>query len=59
MTAREMIKALQDLGKENLDRELVIREVAADDGPKYWTPYIVKVLDSNIFGEQCGKILIA
>ncbi len=53
MTARELIKALQGLGNENLDREIVI-----SDGPKYWTPYTVKVLNSKIYGEQRGNILI-
>ena len=58
MTAKEMIKALQDLGKENLDKELVIREVAIAADPKFWTPYRVKILNSNIFGEQRGNIII-
>jgi hypothetical protein len=53
MTGREMIKALQELGSENLDRDIVISE-----GSKYWTPYTVKVLKSKIYGEQRGNILI-
>ena len=38
MTAREIIKALQNLEDENLDREIVIL-----DGPICYTPYKVEV----------------
>ena len=36
-----MIKALQDLGEENLDREIVML-----DGPICYTPYKVEVYRS-------------
>lgn len=53
MTARELIKTLQDLGDENLDREIVMF-----DGPSYYTPYKVEVLKDKSWGRQYGKILI-
>ena len=53
MTARDLIKALQDLGKDNLDREIVMF-----DGPSYYTPYKVEVLKDKSWGRQYGKILI-
>lgn len=51
--ARELIKALQDLGEDNLDREIVMF-----DGPSYFTPYKVEVLKDKSWGRQKGKILI-
>ena len=53
MTAKELIKALQDLGKDNLNREIVMFE-----GPSYYTPYKVEVLKDKSWGRQYGKILI-
>ena len=53
MTARDLIKALQDLGDENLDKEIVMF-----DGPSYYTPYKVEVLKDKSWGRQYGKILI-
>lgn len=53
MTARDLIKALQDLGDENLDREIVMF-----DGPSYCTPYKVTVLKDKSWSRQYGKILI-
>ncbi len=52
MTARELIKALQNLGEENLDKDIVMF-----DGPSYYTPYKVKILDGQ-FSHLQGKILI-
>ena len=52
MTARELIKALQDLGEENLDRDIVMF-----DGPSWYTPYKVAILGKN-WGKQAGKIMI-
>lgn len=52
MTARELIKALQDLGDENQDRQIIMF-----DGPRYYTPYRVKILDGQ-FSHLQGKILI-
>ena len=52
MTARELIKALQDLGEDNLDRVIIIF-----DGPSYYTPYKVEILDGQ-FSHLQGKILI-
>ena len=53
MTVRELIKALQDLGEKNLDREIIMF-----DGPSYYTPYKVAVLEDKSWGHQKGKILI-
>jgi hypothetical protein len=53
MTARELIKALQDLGEENLDREIIMF-----DGPNYYTPYKVEILDEQWSKKLVGKILI-
>lgn len=53
MTGRELIKVLQDLGEDNLDREIVMF-----DGPSYCTPYKVEVLKDKSWGRQKGKILI-
>ena len=52
MTARELIKALQDLGEENLDRKIVMF-----DGPSFYTPYKVAILSED-WGRQAGKIMI-
>ena len=54
MTARELIKALQDLGEENLDRNIVMF-----DGPSLYTPYKVKILEEKEWGNRLiGKIII-
>lgn len=52
MTARELIQTLQNLGEENLDRDIVIF-----DGPSYATPYKVEILEGQ-FSHLQGKILI-
>jgi hypothetical protein len=52
MTGEQLIKSLQDLGAENLKREVVIM-----DGPSSYTPYKVEVLDEN-WGRLNGHILI-
>jgi hypothetical protein len=52
MTARELIKALQDLGEENLDREIIMF-----DGSSYYTPYKIEILNEK-WGRQAGKIMI-
>ncbi len=52
MTARELIKALQNLGEDNLDRDIVMF-----DGPSHYTPYKVEILDGQ-FNHLQGKILI-
>lgn len=52
MTAKELIKALQDLGEENQDRQIIMF-----DGPSYFTPYKVEILDEQ-FNTLQGKILI-
>ena len=43
MTVRQLIKQLQDLGDKNLDKE-----VWMFDGPTYFTPYKVKVIDESM-----------
>lgn len=54
MTGRGLIKALQDLGEENLDREIIMF-----DGPSYYTPYRIEVLQDNKLGKNTqGKIII-
>ena len=54
MTARELIKALQDLGEENLDRNIVMF-----DGPSFYSPYKVKILEDKAWGNRLiGKIMI-
>lgn len=53
MPAREMIKALQYLGNENLDREIMMF-----DGPSYYTSYKVEVLKDRKWGKQYGRIMI-
>ena len=52
MTARELIKALKDLGEENLDRDIVMF-----DGPSWCTPTNVAILGRK-WGKQVGKIMI-
>ncbi len=52
MTGRELIKALQGLGEENLDRDIVMF-----DGPSWYTPYKVAILSKD-WGKQAGKIMI-
>jgi hypothetical protein len=53
MTAKELIKALQDLGEENLNRDIVMF-----DGPSYYTPYKVEVMTDKNWGKLIGKIII-
>lgn len=54
MTARELITQLQTLGENNLDREVIMV-----DGPAFYTPYRVKIIDENSWGKYSkGKILI-
>lgn len=52
MTARQLIKTLQDLGEENLDRDIIIF-----DGPSYYSPYKVEILDEK-WNKHTGKIII-
>lgn len=52
MTARELIKALQELGEENLDKDVIMF-----DGPSYYTPYKVEILEKD-WGELKGNILL-
>lgn len=42
MTARQLIESLQNLGEENLDREILIF-----DGPSFCTPYKVEIYRSH------------
>lgn len=52
MTARQLIESLQNLGEENLDREIVMFDSAS-----YYTPYKVEIMEhwSNNLN---GRILI-
>ena len=53
MTAKQLIESLQNLGEENLDKEIVIF-----DGSSSSTPYKVEILHGNNWGRLKGKILI-
>lgn len=53
MTARELIKALQDLGEDNLDRKIIMF-----DGPSFFTPCTVKILNHSRWGDKAGLIMI-
>lgn len=53
MTARELIKALQDLGEENLNKEIIMF-----DGPSYYSPFKVEILANQKYNRLQGKILI-
>ncbi len=54
MTVRELIKTLQDLGDENLDREVEVfdKKVLVFDGPSYYTPYKVEVHKDRKWDKQ-------
>ena len=52
MTGEQLIKSLQDLGADNLKREVVLM-----DGPSSYTPYKVEVLGEG-WNRLEGKILI-
>ena len=53
MTAGELIEALKALGeKKNLDKEVIMF-----DGPSYYTPYKVEVMDKT-WGKLKGNILL-
>lgn len=43
MTVRQLIDKLQKLGEKNLDKE-----VWMFDGPTYYTPYRVKIIDESM-----------
>ena len=54
MTARELIKALQDLGEENLDKQVIMF-----DGPSFYSPCKVQILEDKAWGNRLiGKIMI-
>jgi hypothetical protein len=53
MTARQLIKSLQDLGEENLDKEVIMM-----DGPSSYTPYKAVLLEEDTWGRLKGNILI-
>ena len=42
MTARELIKRLQDLGEENLDKDVILLDCTT-----YYTPYRLKIIDEE------------
>lgn len=52
MTGRQLIESLQNLGEENLDREIIMF-----DGPSFYTPYKVEIYNSHKKILD-GKILI-
>lgn len=54
MTVEQLIKRLQNLGEENLDREVIIFDCAS-----YFTPYKVEILKENHWRKELvGKVLI-
>ena len=53
MTARELIKALQDLGEENLDKDCI-----TFDGPSFAIVSRVHILDEKWSERMQGKIWI-
>ena len=57
MTARELIKALQELAEEHGD-EVLDKEVYMFDGPAWYTPYKVKIFDKDWGKNLQGKIMI-
>ena len=54
MTARELIKVLQDLGEDNLDKEVIMF-----DGSSWYTPYKVEIMKDKNWGKNLqGCIMI-
>ena len=53
MTARELIKALQDLGEENLDKDCI-----TFDGPAFGIVSRIKVLEDTWSERLRGNVLI-
>ncbi len=56
MTARELIKRLQDLGEEGLDKEIIMLDCSS-----YYTPYRIQIIDEKLgFKNErlIGNILI-
>ena len=53
MTARQLIKSLQNLGEENLDREVIMFDTGSS-----FTPYKVEILSDEEWRRHQGKILI-
>lgn len=54
MTVEQLIKRLQNLGKENLDKEIIIFDCAS-----YFTPYKVEILKEDHWRKELvGKVLI-
>lgn len=54
MTVRKLIETLQNLGEENLDREIIMF-----DGPSYYTPYKIEILEGKEWGNNLrGKVMI-
>jgi hypothetical protein len=54
MTVGQLIERLNKLGKENLNKEVVMF-----DGPSYYTPYKVEIVDDCRLGKNIkDKVLI-
>jgi len=54
MTVEQLIKRLQNLGEENLDKEVIIFDCAS-----YFTPYKVEILKEDHWRKElAGKVLI-
>ena len=53
MTVKELIFSLQELGEENLDREVIMF-----DGPSSYIPCKIEILDEQWGKKLVGKVLI-
>lgn len=54
MTVNDLIRSLQKLGEENLDKEVIIFDCAS-----HFTPYKVEVLKDGYWRKELvGKVLI-
>lgn len=53
MTGKELLKILQEFSDEDLDRDIVMF-----DGPSYYTPCKVKVMEEKWGKRLQGKLLI-
>ena len=57
MTARELIKAFQELAEKYGD-EALDKQVIMFDGPSWYTPYKIEILGKDWGRRLQGKIMI-
>ena len=53
MTGKELLEKLQKLTEEDLNREIIMF-----DGPSYYTPYKVEILNEKWGKNLNGKLMI-